>query len=358
MTEDGPIVVKFVAKGYLAGDMTRWRRQLPDVEPAWGICRFLLDPDARDYDWLVVYDDLPPESAAAQRSKTRLRSELLACAREHTLLITAEPSTIKVFSRDFLAQFGCILTSQEPWAVPHPDVTFSQPALCWFYGVPFDPLQGQLKTYDEIRDNPPLAKHHVLSTVTSNKRMGYTTHRLRYDFVRRLADVVPEFDLYGRGIRPVNDKAEALDGYRYHLAIENFVGPHHWTEKMADAFLGCTVPLYHGAPNADAYFPPESFIAVDITDFDGTLERIRQAIAGNEYEQRLPHVLEARRRVLEQYNIFAVIEREITRRHDPGRAPGNNDVILSRHALRRSSTGHFLRELRDRAAVRLSRRRH
>jgi hypothetical protein len=355
MTEDGLITVKFVAKGHLLKDMSPWRRQLPDAQPQWGNCRFLLDPDAREYDWLVAYDDLPPESAAAQRSKVRLRTEPLACPREHTLLITAEPSTIKVFSRDFLGQFGTVLTSQEPWAVPHPNVVFTQPALRWYYGVPFDLQRGRMICYDELVTRIPLDKQHKLSTVTSSKRMGYTTHSLRYDFVRKLEQAIPDFDLYGRGIREINDKAEALDSYRYHLAIENYIGLHHWTEKLADAFLGCTLPLYYGAPNAADYFPPESFIAVDITDFDATVDRIRQAIANNEYEQRLPQILEARRCVLEEYNIFAVIAREVTRQHDPDRTTQADEVILSRHALRRSSIGHYARELHDRANVRIQR---
>lgn len=355
MFESGKIIVKFVAKGHLGKDMEPWRRQLPNAAPVWGNCYFNFDPDAREYDWFVAYDDLPPESAAAQQSKLRMRTEILACPWEHTLLITAEPSTIKVYSHDFLAQFGRILTSQEHWAISHPNVIFTQPALRWFYGVPFDPQRGRILGFDELCANIPLEKQHCLSTVTSSKRMSYTTHRLRYDFVQRLSCTMPEFDLFGRDIRPINDKAEALDSYRYHLAIENFIGMHHWTEKLADAFLGCTLPIYYGATNASDYFPPESFIAVDIADFDGTVDIIRRVMSNNEYERRLPHILEARRRVLYEYNIFSVINREISRQHNPAHAVQERGVILSRHAIRRSSICHYARELGDRARVKLRR---
>ena len=83
----------------------------------------------------------------------------------------------------------------------------------------------------------------------------------------------------------IEQKADALDPYRYHLAVENYIGPHYWTEKLADAFLGYTLPFYCGAPNAADYFPEESFIPIDINNFDGALETIRRAIADKEYEK-------------------------------------------------------------------------
>ena len=77
--------------------------------PVWGECAFTFDPDARDYDWLVVYDDLPP--VAGERFSDRV--EVLACPPGNTLLITTEPSSIKTYGSAYTAQFGHVLTSQE-----------------------------------------------------------------------------------------------------------------------------------------------------------------------------------------------------------------------------------------------------
>ncbi len=33
--------------------------QFPGGVPVWGNCHFSFDPADRDYDWLVVYEDLP-----------------------------------------------------------------------------------------------------------------------------------------------------------------------------------------------------------------------------------------------------------------------------------------------------------
>lgn len=124
-----------------------------------------------------------------------------------------------------------------------------------------------------------------------------------------------------------------LDPYRYHVAVENHRSPHHWTEKLADAFLGCALPFYFGAPNAADYFPPESFVAIDINRPQETARRIQAAIESGEYEQRLPFILEARRRVIEEYNMIALVANLAkSAEHRPHSAPGG--TIASQRAVR------------------------
>jgi len=351
---DKEIIVKFVCKGGLLENADVWRRQLPAHAPVWGRCRFIFDPDARDYDWLVAYDDLPPDISGAKPHTRRI--EQLACPREHTLLITAEPSTIKVYGSDFLGQFGHVLTSQEPWAIRHPHAIFSQPALRWYYGVPYGDDHVTLRRYEDIQTNKPLSKQHVISTVTSSKKMRYTLHRSRHRFIQRLKTAVPELEIFGHGVRPIVDKADALDGFRYHVAIENHISEHHWTEKLSDAFLGCTLPFYSGCPNAADYFPAKSFIPIDINYIDESIDIIKESIRNDEYEKRLPHILEARQLVLEKYNIFAVLDRQISQLHDPARSVMKHASIKSRHAIRRNVRG-YSRYLLERTGM-LWRRQH
>jgi hypothetical protein len=303
-----------------------WLRYFPGQEPAWGNCRFVFDNEARDYDWLVAYDDLPPARSGERRS---MRVETLACAAANTLLVTTEPSSIKVYGRAFCAQFGHVLTSQEPWALKHRSRIYSQPALHWFYGSG----GGHYRTIDEMRAHPPLEKTADLSTVGSSKQQKHTLHYRRYQFTQHIRAAIPEMDVYGRGYIPMPDKADALDRYRYHLAVENHYSLHHWTEKLADPFLGACLPFYAGCPNAADYFPPESFIALDINDPEAAVAILRAAIAADEYGKRLPAILEARRRVMEEYSLFAVLAREIAARHQPAAAREGRQ-LYSRRALR------------------------
>lgn len=319
--------------------------QFPGGVPVWGNCHFSFDPADRRYDWLVVYEDLP----ALPDVPRNARYEALACPAAHTLLTTSEPSSIKHYGNAFTRQFGCVITSQEAWALPHRDRVFSQAGLAWMYGVG----SGHEQSFDDMVANPPAGKTRDLSMVFSPKRQRHTLHHRRNKFMRQLMDALPEMDVYGRGARPLDDKAEALDGYRYHVAIENHIGIHHWTEKLADAFLGLSLPFYCGCTNVTDYFPPDSFIVIDMNDPEGAVRRIRAAIAGNEYEHRLPAIIEARRRVMYEYNFFALVSREIGKRHGlapPQETPGR---VYSRHALRRLSLANRLQDMYGKARARI-----
>lgn len=332
------IRVKFVGRDRVE----TWLRQFPGNRPQWGRCEFLFDSAAQQYDWLVVYNDLPDSSP----------EELLPCPRQHSLLVTSEPSSIKSYGSAFTRQFGYVLTSQPDWALPHPGRIYSQPALQWFYGRNEQNCIG----FDEMVSSPPLDKTRTIATVCSSKRQRHTLHNRRYEFVQQLRTLIPELDVFGHGVKPMKDKAEALDAYRYHIAIENFRGQHHWTEKLSDPFLGVTLPFYYGCPNAADYFPPESFIPIDITDPAGAADIIRRAIHDNEYERRLPFILEARRLVLETYNIFAVLSREIEIRFDIAHSLSPGAAVLSRKLLRRRNPIVAVQSLYEKYRLRLKHR--
>lgn len=305
-----------------------WLRQLPTGHSTWGNCQFLFDPDERDYDWLIVYDELP----RTQDPGSHPGYESLACSQKNTLLITTEPSSIKYYHRNYTGQFGWVLTSQAEWALPHPRRIYSQPALRWFYRAEL-PL-----SFEHLRSNLPNEKAKTISTVLSNKKQRHTLHHRRYHFIHDLKDRLPQLEIFGRGLRPVIDKSEALDSFKYHITIENFIGPHHWTEKLSDAFLGACLPFYAGCTNATDYFPPESFIPIDIHDTKEAEKIISKAIQNNEYEKRLPYIKEARRRVLEEYNLFAIVSKEIEARHSNEKATAATIKISGRKALRRNTS--------------------
>ena len=326
---DNPVIVKFMAKGLPreCNDKSRFSRQLPGQHSQWGKCRFIFDPYAQNYDWLVVYHDLP-------RELTSQSVEKLQCPREKTILITGEPSSITVYGTYFLRQFGFVITSQEPWVIKHSSAIFTQPGLIWYYGAPRVRDKRHRLTYDEIKQIQPMTKTKTISTVCSSRQGRLTMHYKRFQFTNKLKARISELDIFGHGLKTINDKAEALDSYQYHVTVENHVFPHHLTEKLPDAFLGYTLPFYHGCPNATDYFPKESFIPIDINDLDRTVEIIRNTIANNEYKDRLPYIIEARRRVLEEYNLFAVLEREITKRDKSIKTSTPEGEIMCRQTLK------------------------
>lgn len=320
MTESDTVTVKMFS-------LEGWENQFPGSDPVWGRCRFVFGPKVQDYDWLVVYEDL-------------VGPETLPCPPGQTLLVTTEPSSIKTYGRAFLDQFGVVLTSQELWALQHPQVVRSQPGLKWFYGWPLNHREAHRRTYDEIAAGPPVEKSKVISTLCSEKKQNHTLHRARHRFTHQLKAALPELDLFGWGNKELVDKADGIDPYRYHLAIENHRAPHHWTEKLADAFLGLSLPFYAGCPNVFDYFPEESLIQLDLDDVGGAIQTIKKAIADNEYAKRLPAIREARRRVLTQYNFFAVVSALIEAHHPAPSPEPVGQMVYPRRMARRQSLRH------------------
>lgn len=324
------IRVKFVNKNPLG----LWGKlYFPNSIPSWGNCDFIFDWEATEYDWLVVYDDLPPSKG----ERRAMREEILACPQKNTLLLTTEPQTIKVYGKGITQQYGWVLTGQEEWALPHPHRIFRPQAMHRLYGLDMSDKGNDL-TFDNLIDNPPIQKIKDFSTVCSVKQQKYTLHDKRYQFTQKLKEFIPSMDIYGRGVRFMNDKAEALDDYRYHLAIENFIGPNYFTEKLTDVYLGGALPFYCGCPNVSDYFPEQSVILLDIENVGGAKEIIERAIRDNEYEKRLPAILEARRLSLYDNSLFGIVSKEVESRNTKGEPAGDSIcsrwLYLKKHPLR------------------------
>lgn len=292
-------------KAKVCSNTGRLSLQLPEDRRLHGV-EFVLDLGARDYDWLVVYSDFP-----ATKGRFSAHCEELACHPRNTLFITHEPSPVKRYNRRVLDQFHWVVSCQEPWALDHPRLLRTHPASPWGYHLPYE---------SHLSAKPP-AKDRPISTFCRLKDMRYTLHQDRLRFVRRLSETLAELDVFGPLGRPLEEKGPGLLPYGCHLAIENHIAEHYWTEKLADAYLGFTLPIYCGCPNVSDFFPGESVVPIDIFDFDGSVETIRRVVADNEHARRLPHILEARRRVLEEHNLFAVIARFVSERHTDAAKP-------------------------------------
>lgn len=335
------IRVKFMARP----EERIWRHQLPDEAPVWGLCEFIFDADETEYDWLVVYDDLPP----AQGERRSMRIETLACNSDKTILITSEPSSIKSYFTDFTDQFGAVLTSQPEWALPHPNRLYQQPALQWFYGVGSD---SEIN-FSELQNSLASEKLQMVSIVGSSKQQTHTLHALRFQFISALKERCNALKVFGREDIPMDDKAEAVRAFRFHVAVENHYSKHHWTEKLADAYLGEAVPVYVGCPNITDYFPEDSYIALDITDPTSAAEVIN-SLSEEEYIKRRPAVLEAKKRVLFEYNLFAVlsdyIEKNDALHLDKGRV---NNRLWSRRALIKRNPLAAIKHLYQKVRLRL-----
>ena len=284
-----------------------------------GTHEFVYDPACEDYDWLVVFDEMPVDR------------EILRCPRERTILCTWEPVSIKSYSRAYTRQFGHLLTNRPPEAENHPHYHLGRG-----YFIPF------------VRDIPKLGtatdKPNVVSAVCSAKQMRHTRHHDRFELVKALAAGVDGFDWYGKGVKPLDRKEDALVPYRYHVAIENHIAPHHWSEKFTDAILCECLPFYAGDPVLTEIFPKECFIPIPIDDPAEATRIVREAIANDEYAKRREAILEAKRLILSKYNFWRQVIEVVESVAAPRCEDFAGTAIYARKELRKHSLSAALED--------------
>ena len=291
-----------------------------EYAPGWV---FTQDCGCRDYDWLVVFDEMP------------VKSEELACPREHTILATWEPVSIKGYSRAYTRQFGHLLTNRPPEAEKHPHYFLGRGYYLWF--------SGRVNYIDTAAAVMP-EKTQLVSTVCSSKQMRHTSHFARYRLVERLSRDIPEFDWYGQGVRPIYRKYDALDAYKYHVAIENHIGAHHWTEKLADAFLSECLPFYAGDPALTEIFPADCYITIPIDDPTEAVRIVKAAIENGEYEKRREAILEAKRLILTKYNFWHQVIEVIESSQSSSQLSQPPQLLYARKELRKRSLSAALED--------------
>lgn len=282
------IRVKLIARG---NHSHSWQRQILGLGDSVGNCRFIFDRFADSYDWLVVIDDISRQFNS--------KAEILSCSDEHTLLITTEPPSITNYGNAFVSQFKYVLTSQSEEYLSHPNRIYSHTGNYWFNG----------RTIDEILRNKVPTKEKIISTVCSAKSHSNTIHKKRLEFTRWLMQKLPELDVFGHGVKYIENKYDALEKYRYHIAVENYISKHHWTEKLADPFLRASVPIYFGCENISDYFPENSYISININKKEEALKKITETLQDpDDYSNRLNSVLEAQDLIINKYNLLKMID--------------------------------------------------
>jgi hypothetical protein len=92
-----------------------------------------------------------------------------------------------------------------------------------------------------------------MSLIASAKMM-LRGHRLRHSVARWARAEKLDIDLLGLAYQPFDDKRDGLLPYRFSVVIENSRENGYFTEKLVDALLCGTVPIYWGAPDVEKFF--------------------------------------------------------------------------------------------------------
>ena len=122
-----------------------------------------------------------------------------------------------------------------------------------------------------------------LCSLIASPRNLLPGHRLRHKVVEDVRARGADVEIMGRGYRPYGPAEEGLAPFRYSIVIENSAEPGYFTEKIVDALICRTIPIYWGAPDIEDFFDPTGMIVCR------DLSELRAAIAAmspEDYEAR------------------------------------------------------------------------
>ncbi len=134
-----------------------------------------------------------------------------------------------------------------------------------------------------------LTKTAMCSLIASEKR-SQPGHALRHALAGQVRRAGLDVTVMGRGYKPFADKAEGLAPYRYSLVIENVRERNCFTEKLIDAVLCQTVPIYWGCPNIADFMETAGMI---LCENEAQMQAALRAMSEEDYAARLPGLLAA-----------------------------------------------------------------
>lgn len=277
-----------------ASSIPLWRQFRNVNEHIWGDFKFVFNEN-EEYDYLVVMDCLN-------------KPLVTNCPKENRFVFLGEPPLVKRYNRNYLSQFGNVITCQKRFN-DLPNVHIGSVVLPWMVGCSFNSdlstKKGFFLSYsDFLTANDPENRLDKACLITSNKTLTYG-HRQRVKFANKLLEnKVSCVDIYGNGYEHINDKFEVLKRYKYSVVIENGSYPNYWTEKLADCMLSGCFPIYFGDPTILEKFPNGGIVNIDITNYSEALNKIQMSINNNLYGLRQQEMLVNKRLILDEYNLF------------------------------------------------------
>lgn len=145
-------------------------------------------------------------------------------------------------------------------------------------------------------------KEKNISIVSSEKTMC-DLHKVRLELARvckknKIADTYGTFD----GGEYVSIET-SLKEYRYSIVIENYISDYFFTERLTNCFASQTIPIYLGARKIEQFFNSDGIICLNFKEIEN-IENILRICTKEEYERRLPAVLDNYKEVQKYNNVL------------------------------------------------------
>lgn len=147
--------------------------------------------------------------------------------------------------------------------------------------APLSPVVPDYKSCDVS------AKEFSVSFLTSSKG-AFPGHILRQQIFDNLPEQLGSLRTWKHRSPPrIDDKRPTLEPYMFSIVVENSEEEGYYTEKLVDALIAKTVPIYWGCPDVDKYFDTSGIL---IFSDHSSLEDVLRTLSVDRYHNMLPAV--------------------------------------------------------------------
>ncbi len=174
-----------------------------------------------------------------------------------------------------------------------------------------------MATYDQLNSIDETNRTKLICSITSglNGIPGYESRRL---FLENFSATNTLFDLFGKFSQlavaipsyrgQCLTKWKTVSQYKYSLVIENSTDDYYISEKIFDALICGSMPIYHGSDKIFEVLPKEWFYhlpSLDITE----ISKLNAFIATNAYKTVSDNRVEICKFIYEKFSFYSALEK-------------------------------------------------
>lgn len=174
-----------------------------------------------------------------------------------------------------------------------------------------------MATYDQLNAIDEARRTKLICSITSglNGIPGYQNRRL---FLENFSASNPFFDLYGKFSKLATAitsyrgqclfKWKTVSRYKYSLVIENSTDDYYISEKIFDALICGSMPIYHGSDKIFEVIPKEWFYYLPSLDAS-EIGKLNAFIATDAYKAVSDNRIQICKTIYEKYSFYSALER-------------------------------------------------
>jgi hypothetical protein len=174
-----------------------------------------------------------------------------------------------------------------------------------------------MATYDQLNTIDETKRTKLICSITSGLHgiPGYQKRRL---FLENFSAANPQFDLFGKFSKLASSissyrgqclfKWKTVSQYKYSLVIENSTDDYYISEKIFDALICGSLPIYHGSGKIFEVLPKEWFYYLPNLEIS-EINRLNDFIATDAYKTVSDHRAEICKIIYEKYSFYSALEK-------------------------------------------------